>query len=344
MPSPVATALIQARRAQPELATQAVRQALQRAGLQRAESVLIFLTADFMRCLEATIAATATAAGTHAVFGCTAVGVLTEDDWVIDGPALAVMVFGPDTGLSTDSEQGELFALVAPNAINTLWLDRPEVCYGGVSGDFTGQGPYTVWSNSHLPIKGRLEARWQGVQADWQLSFGLELLTPALTVSGADGLDLLAVNGGPAAIPLWHALRDEDAVDQLPLVYAVPDDGEPIPVLSLHLHNGRVTLARQLKPGQHIRWAMRTADAALAEIRQALDNAAHILRPPRFALMIASAGRGPSLHNGRDAEWEALCRRWPGLPVIGFYGNGEISHFAGANRVLTTSTLLGFFR
>lgn len=340
---PIATALVQTRKAQPEFAAQAVRRALGRAGLSSADSVLLFLSAEYMPILQPTLDAAASEAGTDKLFGCTTVGVMTEDDWVIDGPSIAVMVFGPTSGLGLTRNQGEVFALVAPNAINTLWLNRPEACHGGVSGDFTGCGPYTVWSAGRLSDNGRMEARWHGVQALWQLSFGLELLTPALTVSGADGLDLLSVNGEPAALPLWHALRDEDATQQLPLVYAVPEGGEPIPVLSVHLHNGRVTLARALPLGTRITWAMRTAGAALEEIGEALDNSTQRGSAPAFAIMIASAGRGPSLHNGRDAEWDALCKRWPGLPLIGFYGNGEIARYAGSNRVLTTSTLLGFF-
>lgn len=336
-----ATALIQARKAQPELAIQAVRQAMQRAGLVQASTVLLFLSAEFMPILQATLEAVTIAAGTRNIFGCSAVGVMTEEDWAIDGPSVAVMIFGPTIGLATTPGAGETFTLAAPNAINTLWLNRPTPCYGGVSGDITGSGPYTVWANGELVDGGRMEARWVGLRSQWELSFGLEMLTPTLTVTEADGLDLQTVEGGPAAVPLWHALRDEDATDQLPLVYAVPENGEPVPLLSVHLHNGRVTLARALQPGARLRWAMRTAPAAVAEIQQALDNARSA---PRLVVMIASAGRGPSLHGGRDAEWEAVRRRWPGVPLIGFYGNGEISHFAGANRVLTTSTLLGLFR
>lgn len=341
----IATALVQARKAEPELAARAIALALGRAGMRHADNALLFLSAEFMPFLQEALDQAAAAAGTEHIFGCTTVGVMTEDDWVIDGPCAAAMVFGPGSGLSLVRKKGELFTLAAPNAINTLWLDRPEACHGGVSGDFTGRGPYTVWSEGRLQDSGRVEARWKNAQALWQLSFGLELLTPVLTVTGADGLDLLAVDGEAAALPLWHALRDEDATDQLPLVYAVLDQGEPIPVLSVHLHNGRVTLARALPLGTRLRWAMRTAAAAVEEIEQALDNSAALQGdPPRYAVMVASAGRGPSLHNGRDAEWEALCSRWPGLPLIGFYGNGEITRFAGSNRVLTTSTLLGFFR
>lgn len=336
---PISTALIQDRKASPQMGVNAVNMALQKAGLKKADSVLVFLTGEFTYCLENTLTAIQEAAGTENVFGCTTVGVLTEHDWVIDGPAIAVMVFASRQGICTDRSKDETFALVAPSAINTLWLEGLKTCYGGVSGDFTGQGPYSVWSKGKIQENGRLEASWKGFNTQWHVSLGLETLTPELKITSVDELDLLSVEQTAAALPLWHALREEDAVDHLPLVYALTAGEEPIPVLSVHLHNGRVTLARPLKPGQTIRWAIRTASAATQEIAQII--AEHSQTEPQAILMIASASRGATLHDGRDAELDLIKQRWPGLPIIGFYGNGEITPYAGKNRILSTSTLIG---
>lgn len=336
---PIATALIQDRKASPQMGITAIKMALQKAGLKKADNILVFLTGEFTPCLESTLTAIQEAAGTENVFGCTTVGVLTEHDWVIDGPAIAVMVFAARQGLSIDRKQDETFALVAPSAINTLWLEGLKTCYGGVSGDFTGQGPYAVWSKGELQESGRLETSWKGLKTHWHVSLGLEILTPKLSITGADGLDLLTVDHTAAALPLWHALREEDAIGHLPLVYALTDGEEPIPVLSVHLHNGRVTLARPLRPGQTIRWAIRTANAATQEISSILTE--HQQTAPQAILMIASASRGATLHDGRDAELDLIKQRWPGLPIIGFYGNGEITPYAGKNRILSTSTLIG---
>lgn len=338
---PINTALVQDRKAGPDMAIKAVQMALQKAGLKKADNILIFLTGEFTSCLEETLQAAQLAAGTDHIFGCTTVGVLTDHDWVIDGPAVAVMVFGQGQGLSLKTNSDNSFALVAPSAINTLWLNSLTRCHGGVSGDFTGLGPYAVWSDAQLQDTGRLVASWKGVKTEWSISLGLETLTPPLTVTGADGLDLLTVDGATAALPLWHALREEDAMEHLPLVYALTEGEEPIPVLSVHLHNGRVTLARPLKLGSQLRWAIRTAKAAIEEIEAFVQQPSIQALQPKAAIFIASASRGATLHDGRDAELDLLKRRWPGLPIIGFYGNGEIAPYAGKNRILSTTTLIG---
>jgi len=61
---------------------------------------------------------------------------------------------------------------------------------------------------------------------------------------------------------------------------------------------------------------------------------------PRFGLMFPCMGRGPMFYGGEDRDQKILSARFPGLPFIGFYGNGEIAHFDGANRLLQYSTVL----
>ena len=51
-------------------------------------------------------------------------------------------------------------------------------------------------------------------------------------------------------------------------------------------------------------------------------------------MLINCAGRGPAFFDGRDADWDAVRRAYPHLPLIGFYGNGEIAPVAGRNRML----------
>jgi small ligand-binding sensory domain FIST len=61
---------------------------------------------------------------------------------------------------------------------------------------------------------------------------------------------------------------------------------------------------------------------------------------PCFGLMFPCMGRGPMFYGGEDRDQKILAERYPGLPFIGFYGNGEIAHFDGANRLLQYSTVL----
>lgn len=101
----VATALVSGNDPLPQIAEDAIRQALAKAGLTHANGVLLFLTPEFARHAQHTITAAARAAQCSTqVAGGIAAGVFTESGWVVDRPAAAVMVFG--RGLFTGPSAG----------------------------------------------------------------------------------------------------------------------------------------------------------------------------------------------------------------------------------------------
>ena len=89
----VATGLSRGTRTHPEHAANAVAQALARAGVGHANGVLLFLTPDYARHPEPALRAAARAADCMQVVGCTGAGVFTEEEWVLDAPGAAAMVF-----------------------------------------------------------------------------------------------------------------------------------------------------------------------------------------------------------------------------------------------------------
>src|SRR4030066_417518 len=93
VPPPVAPGLAGGARAEPQLATLAVERALERAGLTRANSVLLFLTPHFAPSPETALRAAARAPGCLQVTGCTGAGGLTGEEWLLDVPGAAAMVF-----------------------------------------------------------------------------------------------------------------------------------------------------------------------------------------------------------------------------------------------------------
>src|SRR3990172_12489390 len=91
---PVATGLSHGPRAEAAHAARAVRTAMKRAGLTRANGVLLFLTPHYAQSPDAALRAAAREAGALSVMGCTAAGLLTEENWLLDSPGAAAMVFG----------------------------------------------------------------------------------------------------------------------------------------------------------------------------------------------------------------------------------------------------------
>ncbi|MEK7696663.1 MAG: hypothetical protein AAB346_00800, partial [Pseudomonadota bacterium] len=91
-----ATGLSHGHRAEPQHATRAVRQAMQRAGVSRASAVVLFLTPEYAANPEPALRAAVRESHCLQVIGATGAGILTEQEWVLDGPGAAAMIFtGP---------------------------------------------------------------------------------------------------------------------------------------------------------------------------------------------------------------------------------------------------------
>ena len=97
----VATSLVLGNKASPTLVAEAVSIAMLKADITVASSVLLLLTSEFADDPQPAITAAAKAANCTQIFGCSATGIFTEEDWVLDSPAAAVMVFGGDVSIQT---------------------------------------------------------------------------------------------------------------------------------------------------------------------------------------------------------------------------------------------------
>lgn len=354
----VATGLSIGAEATPALAAQAVEQAMERANLKVAGSVLLILTSEFARDPVPALRAAAKAANCTSVMGCSATGLFTEDDWVLDAPAAAAMVFTESTTFeqpsATDKKQ-LLLTLAAPNALNTTWMTTPGIRFGGVSGDATGQGPFSVWQHGRGAGQGHCEAAVHGVKGAVAAAHGLRVLNVPKVVSKLDAYDLLELDSKKALHSLQAA---REGYEELPMHYVMAvfaDSAEAIsdgnyqiaPLVSSNEDNLSVTLAKQIKQGQYLSWAIRDKEAALADLQQtAINLEVKLAAKPSFGLFFSCLGRGPYFYGGVDRDLSLLTTKFPDMPIIGFYGNGEIApapeQRAGCE-LLEYSAVLGLF-
>lgn len=356
----VATGLAIGKEATPALAREAVMQAMKRADLEIASGVLLFLTSEFARNPVPSLRAAAAAASCLEVMGCSAPGIFTEQNWVVDGPAAAAMVFGGDIRLLPGQQAqpgGPLLALAAPNGINITWLSKPGERFGGISGDATGQGPFSVWQHGKGAPGGHCEAHLSGVEARVGVSHGVRVLSEPRPVTAAQGYDLIFLDGKPALDTLQRAFAPlQDARGEgLPmhrLMLGVADTPEDamhghyrlVALVCANEAERSVTLATRVEPGQLVFWLLREPDAAQRDLeRTVLNMQREIPAPPSFGLLFSCLGRGPYFYNGVDRDLELMQRMLPGLPLIGFYGNGEIAPINGKNELLQYSAVLGLF-
>lgn len=353
----VASGLTQGRRAEPALAARAVEAAMARARLTHAQAVLLYLSADFAHDPQTAITAAARAANCTQVAGCTAAGVFSDEDWVLDAPAAAALVLGDGPSLRLATPETEpVLTFAAPNALDLHWLTGNAARFGGVSGDASGQGPYTVWSGGRASQAGRCELALTGVDLAVGVSQGIYPLSKPASIGRVEGHDLRMVGGETALFSLTRELPlSERAPERIPthLLLAGVPYGNPeraieegrfhlLPVISANPDDRSVTVAGRLEAGLDLFWALRQPRAAEHDMHAMLDRLGQKRAgKPRFGMVFPCMGRGPAFYGGVDRDLQILKERFPGMPFAGFYGNGEIAHLDGANRLLQYSVVLG---
>jgi small ligand-binding sensory domain FIST len=355
----VATSIIIGIHATSDLAGEAVADAMQKADISIASSVLLLLTSEFAGKPQAAIKDAAKAANCTQVMGCSATGIFTEDDWVLDAPAAAAMVFGDDITLALPNNnpgQQPLLTITAPNAINSSWLNNGSKRYGGVSGDAIGQGPFSVWQNAKGDVSGHVEAFFSGVKIASGVSHGLHILTQPQQIQQTNNFDLIQLNDRAPLSSLtkaWQSHSKNDGPAPLHLVIAIYADSaeyirqgkfDQATIISCDEVDGSITMARPLKPGQFLSWCLR--DTAVAEADFSVMSqqlATELNNPPDFGLLFSCLGRGPYFYNGIDRDLKVITQMFPHMPLLGFYGNGEIAHINGSNQLLPYSAVLNLF-
>lgn len=367
----VATGLAIGKNALPELAAQAVTMAMEKAEITQPSSVLLFLTSEFAANPQPAIKAAAKAASCTQIIGCSATGIFTEEDWVIDSPAAAAMVF---TQLNFSHPKADeknsdlLLTLAAPNAINTTWLNADELHtnglnqakgrFGGVSGDAIGHGPFSVWQNGKGTTQGYCEVTFNNTVMAVAASHGLKIISSPRRVTAMKGNDLLALANLPALGTLVSACKKQGLCcvsgdipyHQLMAVYAnkasALEHGEYnlASIIIENIEEASITLTKPLQVGDWLSWAIRDVDAAQVDIVKTAGKLKQQLSSePAFALLFSCLGRGPYFYNGQDQDLALLKTLFPKLPIIGFYGNGEIAPINGTNELLQYSAVLGLF-
>jgi small ligand-binding sensory domain FIST len=358
-----ATGLSHGSRPHAEHAAQAVRQALEKLGAgRRATGVVLFLTPEYAPDPEPALRAAARAAGCLQVFGATGAGILTEQEWVLDSPGAAAMVFTEPVRLRppTRTWHREIaLSLSTPLALTSDWLEAPYQRLGAVSADLSGHGPFKVWANARVSDTGRAETLFAGVYAALGVSQGVRALTAPMEVAEAEAHELKRLGNAPALSVLVESLPvPVREMKRLPLhlIMGGVTFGEPstaIPegrfrlnhILAADPRELSVTLAQPLAPGERLFWAMRDALVAEREMRSAIARAQQALgtERPDFALLFPCLGRGPHFYGNRDRDLDQLRASFPGLPIIGLYGNGEIGPLEANNHLFQYSAVFGLF-
>lgn len=98
-------------------------------------------------------------------------------------------------------------------------------------------------------------------------------------------------------------------------------------IIGVDPDNGLIAINDTLQTGQTLMFCRRDPDSAredmhrmLADLRDSLEST------PRAGLYISCAARGAHAFGGNDAEARLIDEYFPGMPLAGFFANGEIAH------------------
>ncbi len=347
------------------LVTQAVTTAMQKANISTASSVLLFLTSEFANDPQSAIKAAAKTARCTQIIGCSATGIFTDEDWVLDCPAAAAMVFAGDVSLENVHEPSDnqlLLTLTAPNAINTTWLNNKGIRFGGVSGDAIGHGPFSVWENGKGNVQGLSEITLKHTRGVVAATHGLRFLSTPQRITHCNKYDIHTVDNESALASLQRAYiqnhrqidNNYEAIPYHQLIAVYSDDIDLIhhgnynqaTIIGCDETDNSITLAKCLNENQWLCWAIRDVDAAETDFKKtALDLGKSLAKTaPDFGLLFSCLGRGPYLYGSLDKDLLQLRGMYPSMPFIGFYGNGEIAPINGKNELLQYSAVLGLFK
>ena len=329
-------------------ARQAVLNALKKMPACTVGSVLLFLSSGYAHNPQNALKEAARAAGTPQIFGCCAMGLLTDEDWLLDVEGAVAMVFPRESALQSlaVAEQNGfspdwILTLASPNAANIAINAVNQPQFGALASDEFGHGPFSLWQSgrivereySHTTLTSSCEHSIYKAES-------VRRISPIMRIDAAGDGYLVKIDDQTASENLLtHLPENLHAIGlQQPfnIIAAISENDECASienghyklrhVVAIDQHSKRVQLSGSANKGRHMFWAMRDEQRARQVMHSQLLQAKQTLKnEPRFAMMFPNLSRGAEFYNGRDQDFELFKQVFPELPMIGFYGHGEIA-------------------
>lgn len=350
--------------------------ALARLGTERPDWGLVFATPFFEDGFESLLEGVVETLGTDRLAGCSGLGVLTEEGEIEGRPGVAVLAVasdeihahpfllglpespdpsagGPDGLMILTPDPGRLQEAAARGLLGGDEESRRTVVgamaasVSPATAQFLGERVVTR-AIAGLRLGGRFDHRVGITQ-------GCSPLGGIMTVTEGEAGWITALDGEPAFDTLVARLPPilvED-LERLAsrLFLAVSPTGEPLdpgardylvrPILSMDRERKVLAVSFDVNPGMQVLPVVREPDAARDDLRAMLRQIGDTpARRERFGLYFNCCARGVSLYgvDGVDSGYIAGALR--GVPVVGFFGNGEIAPLGGRSHLFAYTGVL----
>jgi small ligand-binding sensory domain FIST len=176
-----------------------------------------------------------------------------------------------------------------------------------------------------------------GLEIVTSLSQGCVPISESHIISDCIDNILIGLDGLPALEVFEEDIGDELANDMeqvAGLVHAAlpiegSDTGDYLvrSLVGIDPERGWLAIGEQVDCGQRLMFVRRDPLSAETDMRHRLENLKSRLgKPPRAALYYSCVGRGPSMFGSEGRELSLIEDVFGDVPLVGFFGNGEISH------------------
>ncbi len=351
--APVGTGIASSRFHGAHLVRLAVEEAMETARITQASSVILFLTPDFVRSMDASLKAAVKTAGCLQIVGAAVRGNFTEEDTGLNRSTAAAMVFGEPFSVGLPQENARIHFILANHGSDLpLW----QMPYGSVFGGIVGEPPLgLLWRGGKVLKDTFLDLPIANASGRIGVAQSMTILSQPLPVTALSGNHLLEVGHRPATDYLTSLLPPhinlERLIERNQLFLGILEGGSIKAFLDrryrftpiIKADQGGITVGETLQSDQLVFWAWRSPDKAQEECSKMLIRLKEQVKEPKFALAVSCLHRGPYLYQTHDPDLGAFKHHFPNLPLLGFYSHGEIAPLQGVNAFLQYSFVLGVF-
>ena len=104
-------------------------------------------------------------------------------------------------------------------------------------------------------------------------------------------------------------------------------------LVGINEEHAALAVSEEVTEGQLVQFHLRNPNAAAEEIQVIIAQLAEKTREhtPAFGLYFNCLGRGKGLYGAANHDIGVIQEKFPGLPVIGFFGNSEFAPIGGRN-------------
>lgn len=217
---------------------------------------------------------------------------------------------------------------------------------GAASGSADGQYTF-AWQDEQVVERGVAGTLLTGAfRAEIGAAQGCQPIGRPLKITRAEGEVIYEIEGEPALNGLRRSLESLTSKElresgRVLLLGIAMDKENPAPrrgdfqIRNLigYDEKGAMAVSENMSDGQLIQFHLRNSIAANKEIQKIVLDLHDRTRehPPVFGMYFNCLGRGKALYGRANHDIRIIKQKFPDLPLIGFFGNGEFAPVGGRN-------------